>query len=432
MDFPDRFVRFLQKMGPVFIKFGQALATRSDIIGDKISKALGVLHDKVPPNPYSVVRKIIEKDFDKPLENLFLHFEQIPIGSASVAQVHKAKMMDGRYVAVKVLRMGINKRFLSDIRLIYSIAFLLQLFLPKRFKLIEVVNTFASNTKFELDLRFEASNCAELRENTINDEGFYVPEPFWDYTSRNVFTMEWINGDAIYEHTNNIDLAEKLAINFFKQVYRDNFFHGDLHPGNLIVTNDNKIAAVDFGIMGRVDQETKFYVAEILIGFLTRDYKYVAEIHFIAGYVDPKHVNFISACRAIGESVVGKSADNISVAKLLEHLLKVTSDFDMDVQPQLLLLQKNTVFLEHNCRSLCSSVNVWEAVRPYMDLWARKNLSLRRKLFNRSKLALMDLLIKLMKSYSRLKPKAKYNTNSLIYFFIILVTFVSCVKFVFF
>ena len=412
-------------MGPVFIKFGQMIASRSDLFGSDISKELSVLRDRIPGFDFCYVVDIFKRDFGVAIEDLFTYFSEKPVAAASVAQVHRAITLEGVDVAVKVLRPKIHKRFSSDLKLIYFLCFLLQIFVHKRLKLCEIVDTFRCDTKFELDLRFEASNCAELKENCKDEEFIHIPSVYWDYTSCNVFTMDWIDGVPIYSESDNDLLAKTLPVLFFKQVYEHGFFHGDLHPGNLLITKANKLALIDFGVMGRIDKKTRVYMAEILISFLNRDYQRVADIHYIAGYVDPKHINFVSACRAIGESVVGKSSKDIHIGRLLTHLFKVASDFEMEVQLELLLLQKNTVLIESNCRSLFKDINVWEAVRPYMNNWSLRNLNIRNRICNKFKLATVKSIPSILEFCARFKTPRKPTIKPKLFFLCLVMLFAA-------
>ncbi|MBQ4875144.1 MAG: 2-polyprenylphenol 6-hydroxylase [Rickettsiaceae bacterium H1] len=369
----------LKKMGPIFIKFGQSFASRPDIFGKEITKQLLTLCDKLEPFSFKQVKKIIECEFGKELTEVFPYFEKKPVSAASIAQVHKAYTGEGKLIAVKVLRPKIEKLFQRDIRLIKFCTVIFKPFIPKRFRIDEVIALFSENIKLELDLRFEAANADELREHTEDLEELYIPEVEWDYTTSRVLTVEWVEGTPITQFDYSPKIAEILAVSFVKQAYYEGIFHGDMHPGNILITEDEKIALVDFGIIGRLDNKTKLYVAEILIGFLQRNYKYVADIHFRAGYVSAKYNNFVTACRAIGEPIMGK---RISVANLLQQLFKITADFNIPVQPQLLLLQKTILLIEGHCLRLFPEIDLWELVKPHMENWADDNLGFKRKIYN--------------------------------------------------
>ncbi len=368
----DRLKAALQRLGPIFIKFGQSLSTRVDILGEDTANSLLSLCDKLPPFPYNKVVQIIESEFGGPIDNLFSSFSEEPVAAASIAQVHKAITKDGRVVAVKVLRPDIKKTFSRDIKMLLWLANLIEKISKKshRFKPVQLVQTFAEICRLELDLRFEAANASELKENTQNDEEIYIPEVDWSKTSRLVLTLEWIDAIPIYDIANLSDckqVAENLITSFCNQVYRDCFFHADMHPGNLMVDKNNNIIAVDFGIMGRIDRNTSIYVAEILKGFVKRDYNHIAKIHFQAGYVSEKYKNFVTACRAIGEPIVGRSIESISFANLLMQLFKITADFNMSIQLELLLLQKTMILVEGVCRKLHPNINVWQIVQLWVD-----------------------------------------------------------------
>lgn len=373
----------LEKLGPSFVKFGQALSVRPDVVGEEIATSLERLQDKMPPFPTFQAKKIIEKELGKTTEEIFLEFGDA-VAAASIAQVHKAITLDGKTVAVKILRPGIERRFKHDLALFYFVARILS-FLPacKRLKPVEVVDVFASTVKKELDLRMEAASASELRQNCINDETIHIPQIFWQYTARRVFVLEWIYGIQINDKASLLaagfelkEISENLAISFLNQAFRDGFFHADIHPGNLFVDKSGNIAPVDFGIMGRLDKPTRLYVAQILRGFITGDYLHVAQIHLDAGYV-PENTSvhdFALACRAIGEPIMGLPANQVSIAKLLTLLFKVTEDFNMQTQPQLLLLQKTMVLIEGVGQSLCPDVNMWQMAEGWIAGWAKENM----------------------------------------------------------
>lgn len=380
----ERLALALQKLGPSYIKFGQSMSTRSDIIGDEIAKDLANLRDRLSPFPTAQVHQIIEAELGQPTQQLFKKFDDIPVAAASIAQVHFAVTKAGEEVAVKVLRPNIRVDFARDIELFTWIANLLKNRPEmRRFKPVEVVQTFAESVQMELDLRFEASAAAELRENMAQDEMFYVPQVHWSLTSGRLLVLERINGTKISDletlraKKHNFKALVKIAAEaFFNQVFRDGYFHADLHPGNLFVLDDGRIAAVDFGIMGRVNWQERLYLAEILRGFLQSDYRKVAQMHFDAGYV-PSHKNvdhFTTACRAIGEPILGLPVDQISVAKLLEQLFEVAAAFEMQTQPQLLLLQKTMMVAEGVGRMLQPKVNMWKLAEPLVMDWAMNNL----------------------------------------------------------
>ncbi|KJV68654.1 2-polyprenylphenol 6-hydroxylase [Candidatus Neoehrlichia lotoris str. RAC413] len=427
----------LQKLGPVFIKFGQSLSARVDIVGEDIASNLLFLCDKLPSFSYYEAVSVIENDFCCKVENIFCSLSRSPIAAASIAQVHKAITADGKIKAVKILRPNIDKVFDTDIKLMFWLANLTYNFKSlRRFQILELVKMFSEICKLELDLRFEAANAEELKRNIRSGDNFYVPEIDWSRTTKHVLTSEWIDATSIYEVDkikNHNDVVKNLIFCFCNQVYRDKFFHADMHPGNLMVDENNNIIAVDFGIMGRLDEMTCMYVSEILLGFLRRDYKYVADIHYKAGYVSERYDNFVTACCAIGEPIAGKNVQSISMAKLLAQLFKVTSDFNMKVQPQLLLLQKTMVLVEGLCRQLSPHVNVWQIVELWMKDCSEYNSNKCIKKLKSSCLykTVQDIPLLIQKidrsldviiSYQDLKYNdAKKRNISFVYIFIIIV-----------
>ena len=370
----------LEELGPSFIKLGQALSVRPDLVGEEIADDLSALQDRLPPFAGSVARETIEQELAAPVDDLFGQFDDVPVAAASIAQVHFAETHDGEKVAVKVLRPEIETRFRQDIDLFLWLARLLERTRPalRRLRPQEVVRTFEAAVNIELDLRLEAAAASELRENTENDTGFQVPKIDWVLTGRRVMTLERIEGARIddlaaLEEAGFAprDILRRSAESFFNQVFRDGFFHADIHPGNMFVAKDGTLCPVDFGIMGRLDRKTRNYLADMLIGFLDRDYKRVAEVHFEAGYVPArKSVGaFTQAIRSIGEPILGKPLHEISLAHLLAHLFQVTETFEMEAQPQLLLLQKTMLVAEGVGRTLDPTVNMWALARPLIEEW---------------------------------------------------------------
>lgn len=381
-----RLSRALQELGPSFIKLGQSLSTRSDLIGEDIAADLANLRDNLPPFKARDAHRIILEELEKPTGELFSHFEDTPIAAASIAQVHFATTQDGKDVAVKVLRPGVRAAFARDLELFFWLAELVEQNLPqlRRLKPLEIVRTFEESIRMELDLRYEAAAAQELRRNMAADTDFYIPEIHWQLTASRVMVMERIHGIPIDNiaalRERNHDLKKLLQIaaeGFFNMVFRDGFFHADLHPGNLFVLSDGRLAVIDFGIMGRIGREERIYLAEILRGFLDADYRHVAEVHFAAGYV-PAHQsvdNFTLACAAIGQPILDRPLDEISVAKLLAQLFKVAETFAMETQPQLLLLQKTMMVAEGVGRMLQPHTNMWQLAEPLVKDWAGHNLS---------------------------------------------------------
>lgn len=380
----ERLARALAELGPTFIKLGQLLSTRSDLVGERMAADLAELQDKLPPFPGTDARRIVEEALGRPLGELFLRFEETPVAAASIAQVHFAVTADGEEVAVKVLRPGIEHKFERDIALFHWLAYWAERVVPglRRLRLREVVDIFARTSRLEMDLRMEASAASELAKNFEGDATFNIPRVDWNRTADRVLTLERIRGLKVDEVQKIVaagfdpdDILAKASASFFNQVFRDGFFHADLHPGNLFVNEDGNITVVDFGIMGRLDRATRYYLADMLIGFLTGDYRRVALVHFEAGYVPPHQSieMFTQACRAIGEPLQNKPLNEISVGRLLAQLFSVTEQFEMETQPQLLLLQKSMLTAEGVGRALNPNLNMWELARPLIEEWMREN-----------------------------------------------------------
>lgn len=383
----QRLAAALVELGPSFIKLGQTLSIRSDLVGEEIAADLALLQDRLPPFPGAEARAIIEAEFGQPIDRLFRSFDLVPVAAASIAQVHFAITPEGREVAVKVLRPGIAHAFRRDIDLFHWLAEWALRVQPgmQRLRPTEVVTIFERTTRLEMDLRMEAAAASELAQNFVGDERFNVPQVDWDRTSQRVLTLERIHGIPVDEVERiraagfDPDLAlAQASASFFNQVFRDGFFHADLHPGNLFVNQDGNIAAVDFGIMGRLDRTTRYYLADMLLGFLNGDYRRVARVHFEAGWVPPHQSmdTFTQACRAIGEPLSNKPLNEISVGRLLAQLFEVTEQFDMETQPQLLLLQKSMLTAEGVGRTLNPNINMWELARPLIEDWMRENRGL--------------------------------------------------------
>ena len=378
----QRFSNSLQSMGTTFIKLGQFLATRPDIIGDELSKQLETLQDKLPPFSLSEAREKIKKDLGNEMFNSIINLSE-PIAAASIAQVHRAQINESgviKDVAIKILRPNIKKIFNEEIDALILLAFLIESFIKKtkRLKLVEVFYLLKEITNLEMDLRFEAAAANEYAENTKNDSGFSVPKIYWNFTSENVMTLDWIDGISIRENekliNKNIDtkkIASDLIQHFLRHAIRDGFFHADMHQGNIFVDNSGQIVPIDFGIMGRLDKLSQRFLAEILFGFIKRDYKKVAEVHLAAGLV-PKEVpvnDLAQALRSIGEPIFGQSVKDISGGKLLKQLFDVTEKFNMQTQPQLLMLQKTMVVVEGVARKLNPETNIWETSKPVLEKW---------------------------------------------------------------
>lgn len=382
-----RLARALERLGPTYIKLGQMLSTRSDLIGEDIAQGLEGLRDRLQPFPTSVARAIVEEEMEKPISEMFTEFSDA-VAAASIAQVHKATRKDGKVVAVKILRPGIDRAFEQDIDLFFWVAEIIESRLRqyRRLKPIEVVRTFKESVFFELDLRFEAAAGTELAQNLRrHEEGFRVPSIDWNHTSRRILTTDWVNGiplsdvAAIRAAGHDTDtILTKAARSVFAQVFYDGFFHADLHPGNLFVDEKGDLVAVDFGIMGRLDWKSRVFMAQILRGFIEQDYRHVAQMHFDAGYVPAgKSIEaFTQACMAVAQPIMGKPVNEISAGNLLGQMFKIAAEFEMETQPQLLLLQKTMVLTEGVGRMLNPRLNTWQLAEPLIKEWATTQFGL--------------------------------------------------------
>ena len=381
---PARLALVLEQAGPAYIKLGQMLATRPDIVGADVAAALEHLQDRLPPFPDDAARKVIEAEFAKKVASLFSSFGA-PVAAASIAQVHRATTTEGVDVAVKVLRPGIESEFERDLKALALFARSAENFSAeaRRLRLVALVQTLAASVALELDLRMEAAAASELYDRTRSDSEFRVPHVDWSRTSARVLTSEWIAGTLIRDADalraaghDPKKTAVTLVRSFLTQALRDGFFHADMHPGNLFVDGEGRLVAVDFGIMGRLDPAMRRFMAETLMGFLARDYRRVAQIHYDVAFVPPHHEmeTFAQALRAIGEPIFGKSARDVSMARLLGQLFDTTRRFDMQAQPQLVLLQKTMVVVEGVARSLDPDFDIWEASRPVAERWVSDHL----------------------------------------------------------
>jgi ubiquinone biosynthesis protein len=381
---------FLKLAGPSFVKLGQILAARPDLVGNEIAKSLSKFQDRLSPFCNKKAKKILAKEFGENFVKTFSKFNFSPIASASIAQVHKAELANGQIVAVKILRPQISKimaRDISSLKLLTKIVNIFSKFLAK--SLSEIFDLLSQVSKSELDLLQEASNASRLKEDLKDVKGFYVPKIFWEFSSSKVLVLEWLEGipfsdaNAISQISfDKKQIAQNLVISYFNQVYANGFFHADMHQGNLFLLKNGDIGVVDFGIMGQIDKKTRLAIAEILIGFLNKDYKKVAQIHIDAGLV-PASTNVESlslSCRKIGETIVGSSVKDISVAKLLTNLITMTREYEMDARPDLLLLQKTILLVEGVGIMLDPNLNIWDLARPWVKNWAQKNLGFDAKI----------------------------------------------------
>ncbi len=381
----ERLSRALHRLGPTYVKIGQTLATRPDIVGAQIAADLSVLQDKMEPFDPALVPGLLQEALGEKAG--VLTDISPPVAAASIAQVHKATLtnQDGRWtVAVKLLRPGIRQRFRADIESQYAGARLAETFVPalRRLRPVDVVATLDRSSRLELDLRMEAAAISEMADNIRNDTGFAIPRVMWDQTAGTVLTTSWIEGIPIRDlaaiDAAGIDrkaLAANLLQSFLKHTIRDGFFHADLHPGNLFADpRTNGIVAVDFGIMGRLGRRERRFLAEILYGFITRNYRLIAERHFEIGYV-PRHQSvdeFALALRAIGEPQHGRRVSDISMAKVLGQLFSTTELFEMQTRPELILLQKSMVLVEGVSRNIDPELDIWTLSEPIVSEWVRR------------------------------------------------------------
>ena len=382
-----RLSRALERMGPAYLKLGQFLATRPDVVGVNMARDLEALQDRVPPFSHAEAEAAIAASLEMPLSQAFVSFGPA-VAAASIAQVHRGEVLrDGlrRPVAVKVLRPNVASRFRRDLADFFFVAEKAEAYSAeaRRLRLIEVINTMSRSVAIEMDLRLEAAAMSEMAENTGNDPDFRVPAVDWDRTTHNVLTMEWIDAIALSDHArleaaqvDLRDLGRKVIQSFLRHALRDGFFHADMHPGNLFLDEQGRLVAVDFGIMGRLGLKERRFLAEILLGFITRDYRRVAEVHFEAGYVPSHHSveNFAQAIRAIGEPIHNRTAEEISMARLLTLLLEVTGLFDMRTRPELILLQKTMVVVEGVARGFDPKLDIWKTADPVVREWIERNL----------------------------------------------------------
>ncbi len=399
--------RALTALGPAYIKFGQILSTRPDVVGDELAEQLKYLQDQLPPFPTAVAKKMIAAELEVPVDQVFSEFSE-PVAAASIAQVHRARLAEtGEEVAVKVLRPGIERAFRKDIDAFYLIARTIEIVAPsaRRLRPMDVITHFEGVVMGELDLRLEASAAAEFAANTEKDEGFRVPRPVWAMSGKTVMTLGWAEGIGMNEnaaidaagHDRKV-LATRVLSLFLNHALRDGFFHADMHQGNLKVGADGAIIALDFGIMGRIDEYTRRVYAEILMGFIRKDYRRVAEVHFEAGYVpaDRDIDEFARALRAVGEPIFGMDASRISMARLLAYLFDVTERFGMQTRTELILLQRTMVVVEGVARSLDAHINIWQVARPVVENYIAKNVG---------PAALLRDLVQTARVLSRFGPK---------------------------
>jgi ubiquinone biosynthesis protein len=385
---PVRIRRALEDLGPIFVKFGQILSTRRDLLHDDLADELAKLQDRVPPFSGVKARAIIEKAYGKPVDELLEAFDEQPLASASIAQVHTAQLKDGKKVVVKVLRPQIEKTIRRDVDLLYTIARLAEKYWKegRRLRPVEVVQEYEKTIFDELDLMREAANASQLRRNFLNSEILYVPEVYWDLTRQNVLVMERISGtpvgdiNALKQQGISMKLLGERGVEiFFTQVFKFNFFHADMHPGNIFVESNGRYIAVDFGIMGTLTEEDKRYLAENLLAFFNRDYKRVAQLHIQSGWVPEgtRVEEFESAIRTVSEPIFEKPLSEISFGHFLLKLFQTARRFDMEVQPQLVLLQKTLLNIEGLGRQLYPQLDLWTTAKPFLERWMSEQIGRR-------------------------------------------------------
>ncbi|PHQ71139.1 MAG: 2-polyprenylphenol 6-hydroxylase [Paracoccus sp.] len=377
--------RAITALGPAYIKFGQILSTRADVVGAELADQLRMLQDRLPPFPTPIAKEIVEAELRQPVDALFSEFSE-PVAAASIAQVHRARIREtGQEVAVKVLRPGIGAAFRRDIDAFHFAASIIEALAPgsRRLRPRDVVSHFESVVTGEQDMRLEAAAASEFAENTREDANFQIPAPHWHLSGRRVLTADWAEGlpmgdpQALIAAGHDVThIATRVIQLFLQHALRDGFFHGDMHHGNLKVARNGDVIAYDFGIMGEIDEYTRRVYAEILMGFIQRDYRRVARVHFEAGYVprDRDEAQFARALRAVGEPIFGADASRISMANLLAYLFEVTERFGMRTQTQLILLQRTMVVVEGVARSVDPQLNIWEAARPVVSDYIKSNL----------------------------------------------------------
>ncbi len=377
--------RALTALGPAYIKFGQVLSTRPDIVGEELALQLKYLQDQLPPFPTDVAKAMVADELRLPVDEVFSSFSE-PVAAASIAQVHRATLRsNGQDVAVKVLRPGIERAFRKDIDAFFFAARAIEFLATsaRRLRPMDVITHFEGVVMAELDLRLESSAASEFADNTQNDAGFQVPNVLWELSGRSVMTLDWAEGINLADNA-GIDAAglDRRALGarvlqlFLSHALRDGFFHGDMHQGNLKVAANGDLIAYDFGIMGRIDEYTRRVYAEILMGFIRKDYRRVAEVHFEAGYVPPDRDidEFARALRAVGEPIFGLEATRVSMARLLSYLFEVTERFGMETRTELILLQRTMVVVEGVARSLDPHINIWQVAKPVVESYVSRNV----------------------------------------------------------
>lgn len=393
-------LRAITALGPAYIKFGQLMSTRPDVVGPEMALELKVLQDSLPAFSTDLAKAEILKELGQTTDELFTEFSE-PVAAASIAQVHYARLREtGQEVAVKILRPNIERAFRRDVDAFYFAAQTIEFLSPasRRLRPTAVIEHFSSIVDGELDLRTEAAAASEFQANTEKDEGFYVPKILWDQSARSVMTLEWAEGIPLGDleklHATGYDLSElgtRIIHMFLRHALRDGFFHADMHQGNLKLAPNGDLIALDFGIMGRIDEYTRRAYAEILMGFIRKDYRRVAEVHFEAGYVsaDQDVDEFAQALRSVGEPIFGHGASQVSMARLLAHLFDVTERFGMETRTELILLQRTMVVVEGVARTFDPDLNMWKVARPEVESYIKDNLGPRAMMRDLSKAAMV-------------------------------------------
>ena len=382
----ERFATALEKLGPAYIKFGQILSTRGDMLDPVFVKGLARLKDNVPAFPMNKAEAMLKTEWGTPWQDKLTSLSE-PIAAASVAQVHKAVLKTGETVAVKILRPNIHTRMRNDMDVLHMVAGMAEFFVPdsKRLGPKKFVQTADRAVMLELDLRLEAAACSELSEPAYDTGLYEVPDIHWDLGGKNVMVTQWIDGMALSDEailalpqTERSELSRKIMQSFLACSFDYGVFHADMHEGNMIIGDDGTLWLIDFGILGRLSPEEQRFHAEILYGFLVRDYQRIAEVHFEAGYVPTHHSieDFASALRSVGEPIFGQTAENVSMTKVLLQLFEITDIFDMPMQPQLIMLQKTMMQTEGVCRRLDPNFDMWEISRPVVENSMRRELGL--------------------------------------------------------
>jgi ubiquinone biosynthesis protein len=380
----------LIRLGPGFIKFGQALSTRADLIGPQMAHSLSLLQDRLPAFSPDLARRQVASEAGWPIDDIFRRFDDVPVAAASIAQVHYAELLDGRQVAVKLLRPGIRRRMQSDTTLFYSLARILEWLAPnmQRLKLVTAVDQFTQISDFELDLRLEAAGAGKLAENMAGDDGIHVPWVDLEHTTAAMLVIEWIEGiriddvDALAAAGHDIERITEIAARcFFNQVFRDGYFHADMHPGNIFIAPDGTLVPIDFGIMGHLDFADRLFLARLLTAMIDRDYDAVARLHADAGMLDETVplASFAQSIRAVAEPVMGKPLGDVSLGTVLGQIFQLSNRFAIDVQPQFNLLQKTMMMAEGVARQLNPEANMWMLARPLAGQWMQDQASFAKR-----------------------------------------------------